>query len=56
MTSDQSNANGDGAVNERGLLLVLAAIQFTLIVDFVIIMPLGPQFLRVFAINPAQFG
>lgn len=42
--------------NERGLLLLLAAIQFTTIVDFLIIMPLGPQYMRVFGITPAEFG
>jgi predicted MFS family arabinose efflux permease len=41
---------------ERWLLLSLAAINFTTIVDFIIIMPLGPQYMRVFAISPAQFG
>jgi predicted MFS family arabinose efflux permease len=41
---------------ERLLLLSLAAIQFTTIVDFIIIMPLGPQYMRVFSISPAQFG
>lgn len=43
-------------INERLLLLVMAAIQFTAIVDFLIILPLGPQYLRVFHITPAQFG
>jgi len=43
-------------INERLLLLVLASIQFTAIVDFLIILPLGPQYLRVFHISPAQFG
>jgi predicted MFS family arabinose efflux permease len=42
--------------NERQLLLVLAAIQFTAIVDFLIILPLGPQYMRVFGINPEQFA
>jgi len=41
---------------ERMLLLVLAAIQFTAIVDFLIILPLGPQYMRVFGITPGQFG
>ncbi|HZR17514.1 MAG TPA: MFS transporter [Verrucomicrobiae bacterium] len=44
------------AINERLLLLVLAAIQFTAIVDFLIILPLGPQYMRVFKIDPGQFG
>src|ERR1700682_3301264 len=43
-------------LNERLLLFVLAAIQFTAIVDFLIILPLGPQYMRVFGITPAQFG
>ena len=38
------------------MLLTLAAIQFTHIVDFMIMMPLGPQFMRLFAIDPQQFG
>lgn len=38
------------------LLLILAAVNFIHICDFVIIMPLGPQFMRVFDISPAQFG
>ncbi|MET0917614.1 MAG: MFS transporter [Burkholderiales bacterium] len=38
------------------LLLTLAAVQFTHIVDFMIIMPLGPQFMRLFAIGPQEFG
>jgi predicted MFS family arabinose efflux permease len=41
---------------EWALLAVLAAVQFCNMVDFVIIMPLGPQFMRVFDISPKQFG
>jgi predicted MFS family arabinose efflux permease len=40
----------------RWPLLVLTAIQFTHIMDFMIIMPLGPQLMRVFGISPQQFG
>src|SRR3954454_8516755 len=54
MSKDVPNATK--AINERLLLFVLAAIQFTTVVDFLIIMPLGPQYMRVFAINPGQFG
>src|SRR5512140_1475231 len=43
-------------VNESWLLLTLAAIQFTAVVDFLIIMPLGPQYMRLFRIDPGQFG
>jgi MFS transporter, DHA1 family, inner membrane transport protein len=38
------------------LLLMLAAVQFTHIVDFVIIMPLGPQFSEKLHLTPQQFG
>lgn len=41
---------------ELGLVLVLAAINFTHILDFVIVMPLGDQLRRQLDINPAQFG
>jgi predicted MFS family arabinose efflux permease len=41
---------------ERPLLAVLAGIQFTHIVDFMIMMPLGPQFMQLFDIGPAQFS
>src|SRR6188508_166358 len=41
---------------ELGLIFVLAAINFTHILDFVIVMPLGDQLRRQLAINPAQFG
>ena len=38
------------------MLRVLAAIQFTNIVDFMVMMPLGPQLTALFAISDAQFG
>lgn len=41
---------------ERLLLLVLAAALFTHIMDFMIVMPLGPQFMRLFDISPQQFS
>lgn len=44
------------AARERTLLLTLAGIQFTHIVDFMVMMPLGPQFTRLFGISDAQFG
>jgi predicted MFS family arabinose efflux permease len=37
-------------------LLVLCAVQFTHILDFMIMMPLGAQLMRAFAITPAQFS
>ncbi len=38
------------------LLLMLAALQFTVAVDFVIMMPLGPQLMRIFDINTPAFN
>lgn len=43
-------------LSERWILLLLAAVQFTQIMDFMIMMPLGPQLMRELAINPQQFG
>ncbi|MFP5467478.1 MAG: MFS transporter [Gammaproteobacteria bacterium] len=41
---------------ELALLLTIAGIQFTHILDFMIMMPLGPQFTELFGISDAQFG
>ncbi len=54
--SARIDARGGREPRELGLLLTLAAVQFTHIVDFMIMMPLGPQFMRLFAIDPQQFG
>jgi MFS transporter, DHA1 family, inner membrane transport protein len=42
--------------NERLLLLILAAAMFTHIMDFMIMMPLGPQLMRIFDISPQEFS
>ena len=42
--------------NHAKLLFTLACIQFTHVVDFVIMMPLGPQLMRIFNISPEQFS
>ena len=42
--------------SEKTLLIVLGAIQFTHIVDFMIMMPLGPQLMRILNIQPEQFS
>ncbi|MFM2261401.1 MAG: hypothetical protein RI959_77 [Pseudomonadota bacterium] len=41
---------------ERWLLLTLAGVQFTHILDFMVMMPLGPQLTRSLLISDAQFG
>ena len=54
--SSISKAEGASLAGERAVLLTLAAVQFTSIVDFMVIMPLGPQLMRTLSITPAQFG
>jgi DHA1 family inner membrane transport protein len=41
---------------EKLLLLLLACVQFTHIVDFMIIMPLGDTLMKAFSIKPNQFS
>lgn len=42
--------------HERRLLWLLALTQFTIIMDFMVMMPLGPQIMRSFHITPAAFA
>jgi MFS transporter, DHA1 family, inner membrane transport protein len=42
--------------HERRLLWLLMFTQFTLIMDFMVMMPLGPQIMQAFHISPAQFA
>ncbi|MEM6697447.1 MAG: MFS transporter [Bacteroidota bacterium] len=42
--------------NELILLALLATVQFTHIIDFMIVMPLGAQFMDIFEISPKQFS
>jgi predicted MFS family arabinose efflux permease len=41
---------------ELGILLLLAFVQLTHILDFLVMMPLGPQLMRLMGMTPAQFG
>ena len=43
-------------LSERSLLLLLAGVQFTHIMDFMILMPLGPQLMRELHIGPGHFS
>src|SRR6202012_4300830 len=43
-------------LSERSLLLLLAAVQFTHIVDFMILMPLGPQLMRDLHVGPGTIS
>lgn len=46
----------DNLKQEKLYVFLLAAIQFSHIVDFVVMMPLGPVLMKEFNISPAQFG
>ncbi len=41
---------------ENKFVFLLAAVQFAHIVDFVVLMPLGPTLMEDFGITPAEFG
>ena len=56
LLSTSSSAKLLSSRREFWLLLTLAGIQFTHILDFMIMMPLGPQFRAVFGISDAKFG
>ena len=62
---EMTDSNGEQAAGpspltgrEWRLLLVLGSVQFTHILDFMIVMPLGPQYLdkTKMALTPSQFG
>jgi predicted MFS family arabinose efflux permease len=42
--------------SERNLIFTLAAVQFTYMMDFVVMMPLGPQLMRGLAIGAGEFS
>ena len=49
-------STGRALREERRLLWLLAALQFTHIFDLMMISPLGPQFMRLWQLSAAQFG
>jgi predicted MFS family arabinose efflux permease len=54
--SPLSTFAGSRHPRELQMLLTLAAMQFTHVLDFMIMMPLGPQFMRIFALDPQHFA
>ena len=42
--------------NEKLIITILFFVQFTHMVDFVVMMPLGPKLVRAFALTPNQFS
>jgi predicted MFS family arabinose efflux permease len=60
MAAEAKQTEEDGSASqrrrERLVLLILAAVQFATIVDFMIVMPLGPQLMEKLNIGTAEFG
>jgi predicted MFS family arabinose efflux permease len=57
--NEQNEPAQPGGLNERRerrLLWLLALTQFTIIMDFMVMMPLGPQIMHAFQISPARFA
>jgi len=61
----EAGPRGDASTGQRDIAgpaarrreaLVLASVQFTSIVDFMVLMPLGPQLKRALQISSSQFG
>jgi MFS transporter, DHA1 family, inner membrane transport protein len=52
----EKKATAETRRRELILLLILASVQFTSIVDFMVVMPLGPQLMAKLGINPTQFS
>ncbi len=46
----------DAALRERSMLIILAGVQFTHLMDFMVLMPLGPQFMRIWEISAGKFA
>jgi predicted MFS family arabinose efflux permease len=55
-TSDMTDASLKLPVSERVVVLLIAAIQFINILDFMIVMPLGPDFSRELGIGSNNIG
>jgi predicted MFS family arabinose efflux permease len=54
--SNPLSGKPDAELSERYLLLTLAGIQFSHILDFMIMMPLGPALIKAFGIGTHEFG
>src|SRR5437868_8908092 len=44
------------AISERSLLWILSAVQLVNVLDFMMVLPLGPDFARALGIPPSRLG
>ena len=56
MTTPASTPALHSKLQERLILLILASVQFAAIVDFMVVMPLGPELERAVGLNTARFA
>ncbi|HEX7481469.1 MAG TPA: MFS transporter [Polyangiales bacterium] len=54
--NDQPNGAKELGISEGRLLFLVSAVQFVNILDFMIVMPLGPDFAKVLAIPMSRLG
>ncbi len=55
-SADSAPSQSQPPIRERLILLVLASVQFTSIVDFMVIMPLEPELREAMQLTPARFS
>jgi predicted MFS family arabinose efflux permease len=51
-TQDESSTT----LKDIALIFLLACIQFTFVIDYIIILPLGPEIMKSFQIRPDEYG
>ncbi|WP_028981363.1 MFS transporter [Sporocytophaga myxococcoides] len=51
-TKDESSTT----LKEIALIFLLACIQFTFVIDYIVILPLGPEIMKSFQIRPDEYG
>ena len=52
----KDNIAKENMVKEKSIVAILSFLNFTHIIDFMILMPLSPQLMRVFEITPSEFS
>jgi predicted MFS family arabinose efflux permease len=54
--SNTLNPSMSQNLRDLGLIVLLALIQFSFVVDYILILPLGPSIMKAFEIKPAEYG
>jgi predicted MFS family arabinose efflux permease len=56
VTTSEAQSPGGRGPSERAIILLVAAVQFVNVLDFMMVMPLGPDFAKGLGIPTAQLG